>query len=381
MVYEHDAAALASAISRASARPGLCHRACRVDRLRPSGAQQWPTFGYIDLHEAFHSDPSLVGACELFTQKTSAEAILAAFRRAAASTAELVWFSFSGHAVVTSTGELRLLLPEWCSHSSDEDKRRFSIGAQELEGVLRSRLASKKFLVILDTCYSGAFGGGAVTRDVLRPIEERIMSAGAVVISSCTRDQLAVDGHVGRADLNGAFTHAIIEVLKDHARSRSALSVLDLFREVKANLTNGQVPTLYANGLTDDFAIFTEAARARLEPIPEGISCVPLEVPTKLKDELMEFLESVVEICKRGRVGLFHAERQLASLSNEFYKYRDNTFVVSGTTPTPSKRSKTHASPRRHSRSCQGQDSSGGGRRRLLRAHRVARGVQGPSAR
>src|SRR6185369_16750736 len=98
--------------------------------------------------EAFHSEPSLVGASELFTQKTSAEAILAAFRRAAASSAELVWFSFSGHAMVTRAGELRLLLPEWRSNSSDEDKRRFSIGAQELESLLRSRLASKKFLVI-----------------------------------------------------------------------------------------------------------------------------------------------------------------------------------------------------------------------------------------
>ena len=281
-------------------------------------------------NEAFHSDPGLVGAGELFTQKTSAEAILAAFRRAAASTAELVWFSFSGHAVVSRTGELRLLLPEWCSTSSDEDKRRFSIGAHELEGVLRPHLASKKFIVVLDTCYSGAFGGGTVTRDVIRPIEERIASAGAVVISSCTRDQLAVDGYVGRADLNGAFTNAVIEVLEDHARSRSSLSVLELFVEVKRKLTNGQVPTLYVNGLTADFPILTKAASARLEPVPEGVCRVSLEVPTKLKDELMEFLESVVEISKRKRVGLLHAERQLAGLSNEFYKYRDNTFVVSG---------------------------------------------------
>ena len=281
-------------------------------------------------NEAFHSDPGLVGEGDVFTQKTSAEAILTAFRRAAAGAAELVWFSFSGHAVVSGAGELRLLLPEWSSSSSDEDKRRFSIGARDLEAVFRPYLARKKFIVVLDTCYSGAFGGAMTTRDVMRPIEERLASAGAVVISSCTRDQRAVDGWLGRPDLNGAFTNALIEVLEDHARARSSLSVFGLFVEVKRKLNNGQVPTLYVNGLTEDFLILCEAGNTRLELLPAGISRVPVEVPTKLKDELMEFLESVVEICKRRRVGLAHAERQLASLVNEFYKYRENTFVVSG---------------------------------------------------
>jgi Caspase domain len=279
-------------------------------------------------NEAFHSDPGLVGAGGVFTQKASAEEILAAFRAAAASAAELVWFSFSGHALVTRTGELRLLLPEWRASSSDEDKRRFSIGAHDLEEVLRPHLASKKFVVVLDTCYSGAFGSDTVTRHVSRSVEGRISSAGVVVISSCTSDQLAVDGYVGRRDLHGAFTHALIGVLEDHARARSSLSVLELFLEVKHKINNGQVPTLYVNGLTDDFLILTEAAHARLEPLPEGICRVPLEVPTRLKGELIKFLGSVVEITRRRLVGLVHAERQLAGLANEFFKYRDDTFVV-----------------------------------------------------
>ncbi len=281
-------------------------------------------------NEAFHSDPSLVGAGEVFTQKTTAEAILSAFRRAAAGAADLVWFSFSGHAAISATGELRLLLPEWCSGGSEENQRRFSIGAHDLEAVLRTHLTNKKFLVVLDACHSGAFGSGVVMRDVMRPIEEQIASAGAVVISSCTRSQLAVDGYLGRPGLNGAFTKALIEVLEDHARARTALSVLRLFAEVKRRLSNGQVPTLYANGLTEDFLILTDAGNARREPEPQGISRVLVEVPTNLEDVLKEFLESVVEIQKRRRVGLVHAEQQLASLANEFYKYRDNTFVVSG---------------------------------------------------
>jgi hypothetical protein len=277
---------------------------------------------------AFHSDPGLVGAGEVFTQKTSSDAILAAFRKAAASAAELVWFSFSGHAVVSHTGELRLLLPEWRSNSSDEDSRRFSIGAHELEEAMRPHLASKKFVVILDTCYSGAFGADTPTRHVRRPIEDR--SAGAVVITACSRDQLAADGHGGLPRLNGAFTHAVIGVLQDHTRTKASLSVLELFLGVKRKIHNGQSPTLNVNGLTDDFLIFTEAANAPNAPPSEGISRLLVEVPTKLKGELMKLFDVLVEIRKSHRVGLVHAERQLACLANEFYKYRDDTFLVPG---------------------------------------------------
>jgi len=109
-------------------------------------------YGKLTESESFNSDPVLVGSGGLFTQATSAAAVLAAVRAAAAGAAELVWFSFSGHAAVSRTSELCLLLPEWRSTSSDEANRRFSIGAHELEDALRPHLASKKFVVVLDTC-------------------------------------------------------------------------------------------------------------------------------------------------------------------------------------------------------------------------------------
>lgn len=98
----------------------------------------------------------------MFTQRTSADAILAAFTRVATSSAELVWFSFSGHAMVSGDGELRLLLADWRRDASEANKRRYSIGAGQIQSVLRSRLASKKFVVVLDTCRSGAFGHAAI---------------------------------------------------------------------------------------------------------------------------------------------------------------------------------------------------------------------------
>ncbi|HET7501142.1 MAG TPA: caspase family protein [Kofleriaceae bacterium] len=271
----------------------------------------------------FNASPELIGRGELFTQPTTAAAILSALARAAMSTAELVWFSFSGHAIVLH-GELRLLLPGWQHDASDEHDQRYSIGVHEIEHVLRSQLARKKFVIVLDACYSGAFGSDSVTRDVARPVEEQIASAGAVVMSSCARDQLALDGEPGSRDLNGAFTATVIKILEEHTRGGTPLSVLQLFFAAKHQIQNGQIPTLHVNGLTDDFWILG----------PErGVDCegiVPLcaEVPAQLKTKLSTFLTSVVHIHRRRRVGLLHAERQLQSLAAEFYRYGDDTFVV-----------------------------------------------------
>ena len=109
-------------------------------------AQNDATRLYTKLIEnrAFNSDPHLTGAGRVFTQKvTEATEILAAFASAANSAADLVWFSFSGHAVVSNTGELRLLLPQWRSTDSEHEKRKFSIGANDLEAVLRPYLRNR----------------------------------------------------------------------------------------------------------------------------------------------------------------------------------------------------------------------------------------------
>lgn len=148
-----------------------------------------------------------------------------------------------------------------------------------------------------------------------------------MVISSCARDQRASDGSPSSRELNGTFTGAVIHVLDDHVRDGAPLSVLGLFQEAKARIQNGQLPTLYVNGLTEDFAILDAAS---LEPSSGGIVPLSAEVPATLKDEFSTVLDSVVQIRRQGRVGLVHAKRQLVSLAAEFYRYGDDTFVVPG---------------------------------------------------
>src|SRR5215510_8253453 len=78
---------------------------------------------------AFNRTPDLVLPGRVFTQRTSANEILAALTRAALSTVDLVWFSFSGHAIISGYGELRLLLPGWRRDANADDQGRYSIGA------------------------------------------------------------------------------------------------------------------------------------------------------------------------------------------------------------------------------------------------------------
>lgn len=276
---------------------------------------------------SFHGAPDLIGMGEVFTQPTSASVILSALTRAVMSTAELIWFSFSGHATLSDRGELRLLLPGWQRDASEEQQRMHSLGARELEAAVRSRRSKKRFVIVLDTCHSGAFGGAAVTRDIGTAIEQQIAGTSAVVIASCAREQLASDGGPHPRDMNGAFTAAVIEVLEDHIRRRAPLTVLDLYRETRSKIRNGQTPTLYVNGLTDDFLIIDGDPRAS----PSGdIVSFSAEVPAPLQDELAAFLHSVAQIRRRQRVGLVHAQRQLEVLAAEFYRYGDDAFVVPG---------------------------------------------------
>jgi hypothetical protein len=277
--------------------------------------------------KAFNSAPDLIGQGALFTQRTSAEAILSALDRAMQSSAELVWFSFSGHATLSAAGELVLLLPEWHWEHDAEHRRQFSIGAHDLDRVLTSRRPAKNLILIIDTCYSGAYRDDVAARDIKVPIGGRLTSAGTVAICACSKDQLADDGNPASGELNGTFSKAVISVLDDHISAGTTLSALSLFFTAKGKVANGQTPILHVNALLDDFLVLTESTAILPRPL-DGIVHFSAEVPTKIKNELTKFLKSVVQISRSRRVGLVHAERQLEGLAAEFYKYGQETFIV-----------------------------------------------------
>jgi Caspase domain len=143
-----------------------------------AGAMNDAVHPYAELttNPAFNADPGLARIGHVFSQKTtSADEVLAAFARAAGSSAELVWFSFSGHAVISDRGELHLLLPTWRGDGSEEDRHRRSIAARDLEDVMRPHLPYKKLVIVIDACFSGAFRGAALTRDIQPALDGRMV--------------------------------------------------------------------------------------------------------------------------------------------------------------------------------------------------------------
>jgi hypothetical protein len=293
-------------------------------------------YAELTTNRAFNSDPGLARIGHVFTQRTtSADEVLAAFARAAGSSAELVWFSFSGHAVVSERGELRLVLPRWRGDGSEEDRCRRSIAAGDLEDVMRPHLAHKKFVIVIDACFSGAFGGPELARDIQPSIDGRSASAGVVVMAACATDQRASDGRHGANDLarrrigtTGTFTSALIEVLRDRIHAGASLRVLELFLEAKRKLPDGQSPTLHVRGLTDDFAILSDGGDAGAA---SDIAQMSVAVPRTIEHELASFLKSVVRIARKQRVGLVDAKGQLQQLAAAFDRYGEDSFVVSGT--------------------------------------------------
>lgn len=104
--------------------------------------------------------------------------------------------------------------------------------------------------------------------------------------------------------------------------------MFELFLEAKRKLKNGQLPTFYANGLTDDFAILGDASAAEASG---EIMRVTYEVPRKIESELASFLRSLVLIGRRNGIGLTKASNELHRLAHEFDRYTGDAFIVSGT--------------------------------------------------
>jgi hypothetical protein len=277
----------------------------------------------------YNSDRALMRLSKPITHDhaTGAE-ILDSLEKAASGTADLVWFSFSGHGVVTN-GELHLLLPKWME--SREEK--YAVRASALEGILRGN-RGKKFVLVLDACNTGAFGMKTRDFEVAPPrAEEAIASSGGVVFSACAHDQLASDGDPAAGAINGLFTHCLLEVLQSHQQSDAALGVLKLFfasaRATRATRRSAQVPMLYANGLTDDFQVLEGQEDAtEAKPSADGLVRLSLEVPAKLCNELHLFVNNAVAIKRAGYIGLLAAERQLERLAGELYKYRAPRYIV-----------------------------------------------------
>lgn len=141
-------------------------------------------------------------------------------------------------------------------------------------GKLFSKMKAKQKLMLVDSCYAGAFG--LFTRG-LRPIEtfeNLLIGTGEVVITAGTELQAVVDntefGH-------GLFTYYLVEGMRGEADTDGdrLITVTDLFAYVRRRLVEAtresgfaQTPAMHARNLTD--FVVTVTPDGRSEPTSHG---------------------------------------------------------------------------------------------------------------
>jgi uncharacterized caspase-like protein len=154
-------------------------------------------------------------------------------------TDDLLLFYFSGHGVKDERGQLHLAVPRTRKHASGELVRATAVSCRHVHDIM-SASRSRRQVVILDCCFSGAFADGLQPKDGGHvDLRSQLGGEGRAVLTSSASTQFSFDASesglstytqyivngiaTGEADLNhdGQIT---IDELHEYARpaSRSA---------------------------------------------------------------------------------------------------------------------------------------------------------------
>ncbi|WAS99093.1 caspase family protein [Nannocystis punicea] len=148
---------------------------------------------------------------------------------------DLVLFYFSGHGIKDDRGHLFFAVPETRRHANGELVRASAVNSRHVHDAM-SNCRSRRQVVILDCCFSGAFADGTHAKDAGRvDLREFLGGEGRAVLASSSATQYSFDAQdsglstytqflvhgitTGEADLNhdGLVT---ADELHEYARSK-----------------------------------------------------------------------------------------------------------------------------------------------------------------
>ena len=184
---------------------------------------------------------------------------------------DLVLFYFSGHGLLDSSGDLYLAFPQ----SQYDAPLGTTLSASFVKEAM-NKSGSRRQVLILDCCYSGAFdrgtkgaGAPAVTESTFE-----VRGYGREILTSSAATQLAWEGQelIGETD-RSLFTHFLVEGLETGAaapQESETITVEQLYHYAHDRviaITPAMTPQRWADRLQGSLAI-ARNPRWRMEPKP-----------------------------------------------------------------------------------------------------------------
>ena len=225
---------------------------------------------------------------------------------------DLLMLYFSGHGVRDEQGHLYLAV---------RDTERAILAGTAIEAsyvtTRMDRSASKRLVLVLDCCHSGAFGYGSkaaqgATVGTATAFEGT--GRGRVVLTATDSTQYAWEGDqvLGEVE-NSLFTHYMIEGLRTGAADRDEdglITIDELYDYVYEHVLNDtpkQTPGKWAFGQQGEIVIAHNAAASRTKLPPEIEEAVRSTLPS-VRLEAVRELDNIL----RGRhAGRSHAAREV----------------------------------------------------------------------
>jgi hypothetical protein len=209
---------------------------------------------------------------------------------------DLLLVYFSGHGIKDTEGQLHFAAP----NTRLDRLRSTAISAHLLNELMRTS-HSRRQVLILDCCYSGAFARGMLTKaDKTIGTGERFEGRGRVVLTASDAMQYSFEGTAVNGEaFRSIFTDSLVRGLETGEADRDGtgfISLDDLYAYVRERIameTPDQRPERWAFGLEGDLVI----AR-NLKPFVKP-ALLPIEVRQAIESSLTSVREGVVKDLER----------------------------------------------------------------------------------
>lgn len=196
---------------------------------------------------------------------------------------DLVLFFFSGHGIKDEYGKLFLAAPETYKDERGELVRSSAVATRFLQDSM-NRSRCKRQIVILDCCFSGAFGDGVSAKDDgLVDIENELGGEGRAVLTSSTANQYSFEQR--GADLS-IYTRYLVEGIETGAADEDSdgiISTQELHEYVRRKVQAA-----------------APAMKPKIFTAEEGFTISLSQAPTQ--DPMLQYRREVERCAKSGEI-------------------------------------------------------------------------------